>query len=329
MNKVELVEDIIQIFIPKRIILYLMNKFIYQIRIEQLNIKKNEVPLFSAVYFEVRSKCNSSCAFCAASVQNEKREDKLMPFTLYTKVINQLKDMDYSGKIAYHVNNDPLIFPNLIKFVSYASKNLPKAWIQIMTNGRALSVKKSEELIQAGINDLTINIYKFHPHDKQPKTITKIQNEIIPKYYQPNQIKEEEWPNINVIKYKKNNFFIFKLYHRNVNEILSSRGGTDPNKKFKPTKSRGFCEHTLVQFNISADGKVSKCCADFDFSDAMGNVNSQSLIEIWNSNRFNHVRQSLLQGNRKLSRNCNKCDDYGIRNLKFLLEFKNSSNNTT
>jgi radical SAM protein with 4Fe4S-binding SPASM domain len=76
---------------------------------------------------------------------------------------------------------------------------------------------------------------------------------------------------------------------------------------------RGFCEYPWTQFNITADGRVSKCCADFYFSDPMGDINNDSIMSIWHGERLEKVRRLLLKGNRDAIETCRKCDFYGVR----------------
>ena len=47
--------------------------------------------IFNAIFFELRTRCNSKCNFCAASIQNEIRPDVAMPFQVYNKAIKLFK----------------------------------------------------------------------------------------------------------------------------------------------------------------------------------------------------------------------------------------------
>src|SRR3990170_4553232 len=94
-----------------------------------------ETELFEVVEFEIRSRCNSSCSFCAASVQFDTRPDTLIPGETFKKVIDELSEIEYTGRIAFHVNNEPLLDKRLPEFVRYARQKCPKAHIHIMTNG--------------------------------------------------------------------------------------------------------------------------------------------------------------------------------------------------
>src|SRR3989338_1238815 len=171
--------------IPPAWLRFLQNRYLYQPRIQDLLCAKGDkkVPLFDSVFFEVRTRCNSSCSFCAASIQNEIRNDKSMPLDFYQKVIEQLRLLDYQGRIAYHVNNDPLLFRPLPDFVNIARENLPHAWIQILTNGKALTLGKAHALLKAGINELSVNVYEDDLQSplQIPRVLIEIQNDLLPR----------------------------------------------------------------------------------------------------------------------------------------------------
>ena len=134
---------------------------------------------------------------------------------------------------------------------------------------------------------------------------------MLPRFHKPEQITPGHGPR----DYGSKDIFRFNVFPRKATEILTSRAGTSPNKKEKSTSPRLFCEYPLTQFNITADGRVSKCCADFYFSDPMGNVNERSVMDIWTGDKFDNVRHSLLQGNRDAIETCRKCNFYGVKKL--------------
>jgi radical SAM protein with 4Fe4S-binding SPASM domain len=234
----------------------------------------------------------------------------MMPRELYRKVIDELQAIQFSGRIAYHVNNEPLIFPDLDEFVTYARQHLPMAWIQILTNGKALTRSKAEQLLGASINELSINNYSDDFSEKLQRSIDDIRTQALPMFYNEDQIKTGHGPD------KANpRVFRFNVFYRDATAVLTSRAGTAPNKAAKSSAPRGFCEYPFTQFNITTDGRVSKCCADFYFSDPMGNVKEENILAIWKGQKFQKTRQWLLQGDRDAMETCKHCDFYGVRHV--------------
>jgi MoaA/NifB/PqqE/SkfB family radical SAM enzyme len=247
--------------------------------------------LFKGIFFEVRSRCNGRCAFCMASIRHDTRPDVSMSYELYDSVLQQLKDLNYTGRIAYHVNNEPLLFPDLDRFVMRAALTVPKATTQVLTNGTLLTMERANRLVSSGLKELWVNYYSHTRSDLLP-TFRAIDN-----------------------KYGKTIKYMVLL--RNEEEILNSRGGTAPNKKCDYTNKayRGKCYYPYRQFNINGVGLVSKCCADVLFSDPMGDVTKTSIIDIWNGEKFRHVRECLDASNRDALPSCKDCDFGGTKGL--------------
>ena len=273
--------------------------------IRERRLSWEKPPVFEAAFFEVVNQCNSRCEFCSASVQNDTRERREMSFALYSMIIEQLVQMNFSGRVAYHVANDPLVFGELESFTAHARARLPRCWIQIMTNGIALTPKRGEALIESGIDELYINFYKTSRTQALYPNIAKFLADVL----------EKRFPRKRGAIYTSGDgkaHLKFTLSPRRVTEVLWSRGGTSPNKGQDDARVRGFCLYPWTQLNISTDGLVSKCCADTHFTDVMGDLKEESLAAVWNGARLTHVRNALMRGDRLSLPGCRQCDYFGV-----------------
>jgi len=286
-----------------------IKKLIHQFVSSELSKKYSNNNLFSSVFFELRTRCNGQCSFCAASIQNETRPDICMDFDLYKKAILELAEINYKGSIAFHVNSEPLLIKNIDEYISYARKHLKVSWIQILSNGKSLNPINGKKIIDAGIDELSINIYNDDLKAELPKNIKKFEKEVLFKLFNKNQVligHEDKRPKGKFIKYN--------IFKRLLNEILNNRAGSSPNKKTnKPIiENHGFCEYPFQQFNVTANGNVSQCCCDLNFANPMGNIKFQSLKEVWGGKKFIELRKNLLSGDRQSNPLCSKCDFYGV-----------------
>ena len=265
---------------------------------------------FTAVYFELRTRCNGTCSFCAASVQNEVRPDILMDFQLYKKAILELADMNYKGIIAFHINSEPLLIKNLDEYISFARIHLSDSWIQILSNGKSLNSVNGKKIIEAGIDELSLNIYNDNLKAKLPKNIIKFEKEVLLKIFNKKQI----YAGHKNTK-PRGKFIYYNIFRRLLNEVLTNRAGTAPNKKSNKSVlgNYGFCAYPFQQFNITANGNVSQCCCDLNFSNPMGNIRLQTIQEIWKGIKFTELRKNLLSGTRETSSLCSQCDFFGLQ----------------
>jgi radical SAM protein with 4Fe4S-binding SPASM domain len=228
-----------------------------------------------------------------------------MSFELYDKLIEQLVQMGFTGRVAFHVANDPLVFADLEHFVAHARTKLPQCWIQIMTNGIGLTPKRGAALIDSGMDELYINFYRTSRKQTLYPNAAKFIADVLQKRF-PNKKGAVYTSSDGKSRLK------FTLSHRLVKEVLWSRGGTSPNTQTDDARVRGFCLYPWTQLNISTDGLVSKCCADISFTDSMGDLREQTLGDVWHGKAFSHVRKRLMLGDRRALQGCRECDYFGI-----------------
>ena len=69
---------------------------------------------------------------------------------------------------------------------------------------------------------------------------------------------------------------------------------------------------------INPRGKIALCSEDLLFSELMGDVNNESIKNIWMSKKYFEVRKDLLNGNRDCKSTCKKCDYRGFTMESFL-----------
>lgn len=78
---------------------------------------------------------------------------------------------------------------------------------------------------------------------------------------------------------------------------------------FTPVKRRP-CRHALLSANILADGSVTICQFDYEGRYLLGNLNEQSLKEIWNSPQSQDFRRQHLQMQFADNLPCANCRDW-------------------
>ena len=58
---------------------------------------------------------------------------------------------------------------------------------------------------------------------------------------------------------------------------------------------------------INSDGTVSACCVDWKRKLIVGNAKDNSLVDIWNGQRYNNLRIKHLKGRRNKIAYCKNC----------------------
>lgn len=251
----------------------------------QLNCK---VPLFGFVEIETYNRCNGVCDFCPVSIQNETRIEKKMTDELFEKIINELKTLEYDGSICLFSNNEPFLDDRIIDFQKYARKSLPNAHFHLYTNGTLLTMEKFISIIDY-LDELIIDNYNQQLHLN-----SRVQR--IADYCE----------NCDELKKK------VTIVLRKPKEVLTSRGGDSPNKILDSQEfADDSCVFPFTQMIIRPDGKVSLCCNDPLGKYSLGDLNEQSMKEVWYGEQYKTIRDKIVCGRKNLDK-CNKCDVFFV-----------------
>lgn len=233
------------------------------------------------------NRCNGTCPFCPVNATQPQREYARMTDELFRKIIDDLADINYQNTISLYSNNEPFLDERIIDFHRYANEKLPRASFLLYTNGSLLTFDKFTEIMPF-LDLLIIDNY----NDKK-----EINTPELKRIY--DFIQENDEIGGRVI-------FDFRL----LNEVFTSRGGQAPNKKGKNDKRTVniVCPLPFRQLIIRPTGKVSLCCNDALGRYTLGDLNTQTIAEVWASPEYQRIRGEMLRNGRKNLMLCRDCD---------------------
>lgn len=249
--------------------------------------KYGKIPLFQLVEVETINKCNGICSFCPANQMNDMRETKLMSDALFSKIIQELADLNYRGRISLFSYNEPFLDSQIIERHAYVRKMLPNAKLHIMTNGILLTLEKFLKIIPY-LDEMVIDNYNVKRN--LIPSVTTIRNYCL------------DHPELK----KK-----VTISMRRPDETLSSNGGDSPNNSGTEIFGNSTCALPFQQMVIRPDGKVSLCCLDTLEKYTLGDVSSSSLLDVWFGEAYQRVRDQLYRCRKSLM-HCEKCDYFQI-----------------
>jgi len=128
--------------------------------LDRVNSLDDGSPIFSEVEFSITGLCNRTCVFCPrVDPKMFPNVNKHLSLKFYTKILNDLKTINYSGRISFSGFGEPLLHPDLLNLVTKTKEVLPDSWLDIVSNGDRIDVKKMRELYNAGLSTLLISMY--------------------------------------------------------------------------------------------------------------------------------------------------------------------------
>ncbi len=261
-------------------------------------LEEGKIPLPRIIHVETRSKCNGFCSFCPASINSDKRKDLYMPDELIEKVIEELSELDYPNRLSFYNNNEPFLDKRIFEIVKLTRAKLPKAYLELKSNGTVLTTQKIIRIFNAGLDMLYINDYSNNNQFR--KNVKQIIEDLKQIRRFKGHLEENQY------------FSRIKIKLRDLNAVLGTRAGTSPNKPYKKPPMQKVCFRSFEMMVINPEGDVTVCSEDFYHSINMGNIKKQTLFEIWTSKEWNNLRGKLIIGDRLCTDACSKCDFMGF-----------------
>lgn len=261
----------------------------YRFLLRKENAKKSLVslarfrqfPIFHWVQIETSTYCNRKCHGCPVSLFP--REKAFMSDETFTKIVDDLSGLRFSGVIHLHSFNEPLADRTIVEKVRLISKSLPNAKIKMNSNGDFLTLKLLKQLVSAGLGELYVTQYDGKISDRLLKILDKTGN------------RERE---ILAVRVKSDLDFV------------GNRAGLLGNVAvYEPMLAD--CNRPSNHLVINYKGDVVICCNDYLGEMFFGNVMETSLLDIWSCEKFKSIRRLLRLKMRNRIELCRRCNFYG------------------
>ena len=259
-------------------------------------IEGSKIPLPSVVEISDSGTCNRSCVFCPRSDPTWIKEFDNKEFIkkeLHEKICKELSQCNYSGIVVYSGFNEPLLNKACFENIARTRKYLPNAKIELITNGDVLNLTRIKKLFSSGLSTLLISVYDG------PEDMDKFQN----------LCKEA---NLD-----QNQFVIRNRYlppEKDYGITMSNRGGLMENAVHSINSLKKSikepCYYPSYNFFIDYNGDVLMCSHDWGKKNILGNLNDDTIIDIWMSENAKKSRFNLANADREFSP-CNVCDVKG------------------
>lgn len=281
------------------------------------------LPFPSVFSIEVTNRCNASCVMCPR--ESLTRPSGIMTDSLFQKIIDEMVEKRADSVVLTGLG-EPLIDKNLEGKIKYAKKRGIKS-IQLFTNASLLHDKRTEDIINSGLDNLIISIdaveeelYKkirrnlsFEVVDRNIKSILKIREKIGVKKPQVKlnmTVLDQNICQRNYL-YERYKDFVDGM-HFTYGRSWGKTGLED--LKFKLTGSQYMantriypCPLLWFHFNIFWDGGVAMCCMDFDRRYNLGELTEMSIEKIWHGDVIEKVRAGHLLGKFDENEICRDC----------------------
>ena len=276
------------------------------------------------LHLEPTSHCNLRCVMCPQSMGATKGNG-YMDMGLYRKIIGEAKE--FVLEINLFFRGEPLLHPQIVDMVRIARES--GIAVHLNTNATLLRGELIERLLDSGLDKLTVSFdagekeayEKMRRGAKFEKTLENVQAFLRAK-------------SSRGVTYPYTTIQVIRFYDRNASgptvpkDFVRLFDGL-PVDEFDPIWAHGWagtmkdsenfqcapyghnyypCNWLWKSLAICWDGKVATCCGDFGPNEVFGDLNTESLRDIWNGQQMVSIRR--LQREKKLDELplCRGCD---------------------
>jgi MoaA/NifB/PqqE/SkfB family radical SAM enzyme len=290
----------------------------------------------TTLIIESSNYCNLKCVMCPYKVMT--REKCTMSMSLYRKIIDDAASMSMT-EVAISGYLEPLLDKFLYERINYAKfKGLR---VGFSSNGTLLL--KNDNITQ--ILDSKLDWIAFSVDGATKETYEKIrigarfENVVngVSKLVQKKAEMHLATPEIHInCCVQADNYDEIKTQRKKLYEILkgadilefgtvSLRGGESKRLTREldfetPRKNRRRNYPCFSLFNCIyclADGTIALCCIDYDGHFRLGDLNIQTLVEIWKLEQYQKIRQLHIEGRGAEINICSNCKEFELSTFKW------------
>ncbi|MDI6732734.1 MAG: radical SAM protein [Planctomycetota bacterium] len=269
---------------------------------------------------EPTSHCNLKCVMCPR--QRPHKKDGYMKMDLFRKIVDET--LGYGPRsIVLYKDGEPLLHPEIIEMVRYIKQVNPAHNILISTNGLLLTEKLSQALIQNRLDQLHFSIGAVIPETYNKIRGGKLQQleDNIRRLIEIKRVERAKIPYLSaqIINMPETQGEIMQFRNKWTNlgvrvivqELRHWAGGLEDKIPVAyGSKARHPCHALWFAPSVNWDGLVSMCCFDWDEQGIIGDMNTQTLAEIWQSELLQKYRKLHLAGEYASIPLCANCDHY-------------------
>ena len=275
--------------------------------------------------------CNLRCRWCPggydALINDSNRNQKVMDFSLFKKMIDQLSEFNEPIRVLrMYKEGEPLLNPHFAQMVSYAKKSGYISRIDTTTNGVLLKPELNRKIVSAGLDQINISVNgvseeqifrntgKKINFDEYVAGIRDLYNNrgdctVYVKSIKDVLSKEEQEKFFDVFGDISDRIFLERLSPAwpcfefdECGYMYEEVGNYE-----QDVENRQVCPYLFYIMVVNSDGTVSTCVGDWKHHQLVGNIAENTVKEIWLGEKQREYQLGHLHGNKKGMEMCEKC----------------------
>ena len=270
---------------------------------------RDRAPLLpEIVQIESTNICNAKCVFCPRDEMH--RRQGVMSRELFRKIVDECAELGITH-VRMHNYGEAFLDRYLTEKVRYAKEKGIRE-VGLISNGSLITDKVARGMIEAGLDAINISIDAGGKDVFEQTRIGLNYDKVIANVERLLALRDasgKRRPKLILSFVRQNNdedeHAFIEHWRKVADKIhvteLHNWAGTLTHE----SDVNYPCYRPWLTFTVLWDGRVSLCCADFDGRIILGDMNTQTIRDVWNAQPYRDARrQHLESGGPDICRAC-------------------------
>ena len=274
-----------------------------------------EFPIYLLI--EPISSCNLRCVMCFQIDETFNKSREFMgkiDIELFQKIVDQAI-LGGTKALTLASRGEPTLHPQLDKMLDYCKDKFFE--LKINTNATKLNEKLIHKILQSGITEIVFSVDSFQKEEYESIRVKGIFEDVLNNIIKFKEIRDNKYPDskcttrISGVKIvKEQDPLKFKeFWEQYVDHVVMVEMENRWDTYHNPIEIAGSgpCEYLWERMYVWYDGTCNPCDVDYKSELSVGNIQSNSIKEIWNGEKYQKIRKLHLNGNRNKCYPCDRC----------------------
>ena len=278
------------------------------------------LPLPTHIRIETASVCNLRCQHCPTGVAYKSTDRRVMSLDTFERVLAQIRTLPTLQTAIMYLGGEPLLNKHHASMCRRVKAETQIRVVKFVTNAMMLTEKWCDEIAEANVDSISVSIDGRSPEENDRirvgaayetvranlrmlqerlqragcATRIEIANTVFRRPEDPAEPETTE--------------FVARDFP--TTKIATTYAMVWPGMRAEDTglvdlevtreKPRSFCDHPFYDIGVRANGDVVLCCYDISGRHVTGNVMTDDLITLFESEPYVEIRRAMLRGDAAL-----------------------------
>jgi radical SAM protein with 4Fe4S-binding SPASM domain len=304
-----------------------------RVKPEERSVLVDEIPLSTPYQLVIDSTnaCNFKCEFCPTGdpelIKKSGRPFGNMPLELFKKIVDDATKFPKRIKrIDFGKDGEPFVNKHLAEMVQYAKQKQIADMVAVTTNGSLLTRKNIDQILDSGVDMIKVSVEAVS--DAGYLKIARVKfdyRELVESVRYLYERRGACKVGTKIIDFglsEEEKIQFFNDFNE-ISDFINVDQPSDWNNKSERDFTLGYapkgyldlpvfskkevCPVPFYSLSICFNGDVSICCVDWAHDTVVGNLSTESIVDLWNGESLFNFRKMHLTHNRKDNKSCANC----------------------